>query len=306
MNNNQYADKKQQMIQQLSKLSNSWGMVSYLWHEVNLNDLHAVEKYPFELSFDDYNIDEWVIDTVHELKGPQPKMSTYIENIEKFAKHVDNSVQKMMDQPNNPFVQDMTLSMNGESITLPMNADTYIRLQALFEEEIREYKELMKPVARPGIWTPTARVICFECHGPVFPRKTYRVGADEWLAVTTPKRLEEDNDITKCDTCECDIQLEEGIAQEHNLVLKLREVGIDAHMEQTGGMCSAACIEKKDGGYYYVTAGVDSDYQFVMGEYDNEGEWMEDSANERQFEELENMFIYIKSLDNVKELETNE
>lgn len=116
-----------------------------------------------------------------------------------------------------------------------------------------------------GIWTPWAKVICFDCDTSGKFRKPI------------PQSLEETNALTRCDHCDKMIQVTTGIAKEHNLALALQEAGLDAHMAQTGGMCSAVGVNLINGNSYMLAL-EEVDYnKFFISEFDSEGEWIEDS-----------------------------
>jgi hypothetical protein len=53
------------------------------------------------------------------------------------------------------------------------------------------------------------------------------------------------------------------VAAEHNLLPALRAAGLDATMDQTGGMCSAANVTLADGAYVLI---VDSEAVEAYGE----------------------------------------
>jgi hypothetical protein len=71
------------------------------------------------------------------------------------------------------------------------------------------------------------------------------------------------------------IQLNDNTAAEHNVMLSLREAGIDAQMHQTGGMNSACGVKTTSDGYFLVTYNWDGDGFYVVGEYDIEGAWID-------------------------------
>jgi hypothetical protein len=144
----------------------------------------------------------------------------------------------------------------------------------------------------PGIWTPWAQILCFECHG------------DRALQTTLdPERFKEqplddkmDSAIAVCDECGKDVWMVYKIAWEQKIVAALKEKGHKAVMEQTGGMCSAAGMyltSDEDGGqkYVWITESEDTDRPhddptFVVGYYhienpygdDVEGEYGDDVA----------------------------
>lgn len=152
--------------------------------------------------------------------------------------------------------------------------------------------------AKLGIWTPWAQVICYECHGFTFP-KTISDGEHGFKTVertisefeqkrnTTLLPLEENQAITFCDKCGQAIRTYDSVANEHNLVKALRDLGIDAYMEQTGGMNSACSVYKNFIGpfekdsyppFFMATFNIDGDNKWYIGSYDELGEWLEDDV----------------------------
>jgi hypothetical protein len=141
-------------------------------------------------------------------------------------------------------------------------------------------------------------VLCYECHGFKFPKtisdgdrgfKTIEIELSEFeqKRCTTPLPIEEGKRITFCDKCGQDIQVYDTVAVEHNLVKKLRDFGIDAFMEQTGGMNSACCVYKKYMGplekdtyppYFMATFNWDGDDVWYIGSYDELGDWVEEEG----------------------------
>ena len=91
-----------------------------------------------------------------------------------------------------------------------------------------------------GVWTPWAQVLCHECHGNDGPRA---LTEEQFQKMLEPRPLQQGNAQTFCDGCGADVQVSRGLAAEHNLVRELRDQGIHAVMEQTGGMMSACSIE---------------------------------------------------------------
>ncbi|GED34873.1 hypothetical protein P9G84_31510 [Brevibacillus centrosporus] len=168
--------------------------------------------------------------------------------------------------------------------------------------------------ALEGIWTPHGRVICYKCHGTVFPNNSYIEGSDRWLRLTSPQKLKDDHGITYCDKCGDDVQVWDHLAKEHNLVKRLREHGIDASMWQTGGMCSAVGINFKgtDHGsndklaHILVTYGEgyvdDNLVTYQLGWYNNDGEYVEDKSG--CFDAEDDVFKCIfKMKDQLEEIE---
>lgn len=125
---------------------------------------------------------------------------------------------------------------------------------------------------KPGVFMPTARILCLECHGPNFPRKQFDPSSEEWERQITPQPMEEHHEMTFCDQCGEDIQMEESIAREHNLVKALKDRGYAAYMEQTGGMNDAGSVETTDGGYYMFTYNFNGDDGWWLIRYDEDGD----------------------------------
>lgn len=97
--------------------------------------------------------------------------------------------------------------------------------------------------AKEGLWTPWAQVICRECHTKnTSAEQKGAVSQEEREKAARPIELKEGNAVTFCDDCGDPVQVDEEVAVEHNLVRTLRERGIEATMDQTGGMCSACGV----------------------------------------------------------------
>lgn len=97
--------------------------------------------------------------------------------------------------------------------------------------------------AKVGIWTPWAKVICEDCHTKnVEAKRQDAIEQDDRTNASRPIELREGNAITFCDDCGDPIQVRKDVAYEHNLVQVLQERGIEATMDQTGGMCSACGV----------------------------------------------------------------
>ncbi len=71
------------MIKALENLKRAYYDVLEAWEtEIDLNELESIEKYPFERSFDQLGLVEWIETTIEELEGGE-KMK-YIEEFEEF------------------------------------------------------------------------------------------------------------------------------------------------------------------------------------------------------------------------------
>lgn len=168
-----------------------------------------------------------------------------------------------------------------------------------------------KEEVKPGIWTPKAKVICYECHGPTFKNRDFdpetrtfsdkTLSQEEWEKVISETEVKEGYIVTLCDDCGEEIQVDESVAAEHNLVLRLKEAGIDAAMAQTGGMNSACEINTSDKGWYLATYNFNGDDQWWICRYDKDGEHVDvhDDFNTPSNDEA---FNYITKQDDVKRL----
>lgn len=155
-----------------------------------------------------------------------------------------------------------------------------------------------------GIWTPSAKILCQECHGNVFPGVKYNEESDkfedlvmseeEFEKACSPKPLGKNNEITKCNKCNKEIQVYDSVAYENNLRLKLKDHGINASMAQTGGMNSAIEISTKDDGFIWISYDVSCENEWYLAFYDKEGEYLEKDFI--TYEEKE-ILDYVLSLD---------
>lgn len=140
-----------------------------------------------------------------------------------------------------------------------------------------------------GIWTPFARVLCPKCHGNLNEEHC------------NPMELEEGNEITTCNKCGKEIQTYNSVANENNLVNRLKELGINAYMCQNGGMNSACEIAKKDNkGFYWITFGSIED-EYLIGSYDNEGDYLGEGTDFYCYK-VEEMIEHVLSLKDIERL----
>lgn len=139
----------------------------------------------------------------------------------------------------------------------------------------------------PGIWTPGAAILCFDCHGPTAMRTTL----DPERFAEQPLDPEMDSAIAVCDKCGKQIWMDCKIAWEQKIVAALREKGFEkAGMDQTGGMCSAAGLyldSDEDGGqkYIWITESDDcerphDDPTFYVGYFHCENPYGDDAEGE--------------------------
>ena len=57
------------MVKALNKLKESYYEVLEAWEETDLNETKSISKYPFESSFNELNLVEWIEETIKELGG---------------------------------------------------------------------------------------------------------------------------------------------------------------------------------------------------------------------------------------------
>ena len=139
-----------------------------------------------------------------------------------------------------------------------------------------------------GIWTPWAHILCYECHGDTFKNTKYNpntekfedtvLSKEEFEECKKPIPLKDGNGVTVCTSCGKDIQVRWDLAKEGNLNSKLKSLDIESCMAQTGGMCSAVEIARKDGGYILATVSEENDEYWYLGMYDKDGEYDYDSS----------------------------
>jgi hypothetical protein len=146
----------------------------------------------------------------------------------------------------------------------------------------------------PGLWRPDATISCFECH-------CKQMGGPVWGWGTPPpmdpERFKEqplddamDSAIGHCNECGKAIWMPYKISWEQKVVAALKERGIKAVMDQTGGMCSAASVylDSDEGGgqkHIMITESEDvdrphDDPTFVVGYYHYENPYGDDVEGE--------------------------
>jgi hypothetical protein len=139
----------------------------------------------------------------------------------------------------------------------------------------------------PGIWTPWAQILCFDCHG----NKAMQTTLNPERFKEQPLDPKMDSAIAVCDKCGKDVWMDYKIAWEQKLVATLRDRGHkNAAMDQTGGMCSAVNLpldSDEDGGHKYVmiTELEDpnrphGDPTFIVGFYHEENPYGDDVEGE--------------------------
>ena len=158
-----------------------------------------------------------------------------------------------------------------------------------------------------GIWTPDAKILCYECHGNVFPKTKYNEEANEsedfvldekeFAKANEAVELIEWNAVTKCDKCNKDIQLRKEISFENNLSYELKNHNIESYMSQTGGMNSALKIPLKDEKFALVMYNTDGENDWYIGFYNEDGDFDNKSFCTLDKQEL---LDYILEIDNLK------
>lgn len=149
----------------------------------------------------------------------------------------------------------------------------------------------MKKEVAFGIWTPTANILCYECHGKNFKNCSYNketgkfedkiLSDEEFKKANTPGSIKENYAVTKCNKCSKDIQLYEEVAKENNLRMKLVDLGLDAYMWQTGGMNSAVGVHLPNENELAIVFDNESDIsysQWLVEEIDKDGECLLDKS----------------------------
>lgn len=154
-------------------------------------------------------------------------------------------------------------------------------------------KEIKVPF---GIWTPNAKVLCYECHGKRFPHSKYNsetgkfedvvLNEEEFKDMDTGKFVIAGYAVTKCNQCQKDIQLQEEVAYENSLAETLKEAGLNAYMAQTGGMNSAVEILTKNNGFMWITYNTCGEDEWLLDLYDEEGDYLDESYMTHDLEEL--------------------
>lgn len=176
-------------------------------------------------------------------------------------------------------------------------------------------------MAKQGIWTPWAMILCYGCHGFDFPRiekvddgsykqVTHTISEFEQKRVMKDLPLEDGQAITKCDKCGCEVRLARSIAVEHNLALRLREFGVDSYMAQTGGMNSACSVARKwpepvsdevADPEYLIMYDLDGDGKFSISRFDPDTVY--DESFDVMVDTFDEALKVILELDDIKYIE---
>ena len=158
-----------------------------------------------------------------------------------------------------------------------------------------------------GIWTPDAKVLCYECHGNVFSKTKYNektnkfedeiLNDEEFAKANEAVELNERNAVTKCHKCNKDVQVLEETAYENNLYYELKNHNIKSYMSQTGGMNSALEIPLKDDKFALVTYNDNGEDDWYIGFYKEDGDFDDKSFCTLDKQEL---LDYILEIDNLE------
>lgn len=103
-----------------------------------------------------------------------------------------------------------------------------------------------------GLWTPTALVLCYKCHGPNFGSRG-KMPRPEFYRMCRPlPKKPAEGEMTTCQKCRAPIYVRFDVARLHNLVLDARRLLREqdapvVRMEQTGGMCAAVEADLRGG-----------------------------------------------------------
>lgn len=157
-----------------------------------------------------------------------------------------------------------------------------------------------------GIWTPSAEVLCYDCHGRKFVGVDFNpesgifenriLSEEDFNKAKEEVKLKEGNEMTQCVKCGAFIQLEKSTAKENNLALKLQSKGVNAYMSQTGGMNSAVEIRKEDRGFVWITYDICDDEEWYLGSYDEEGEYDDNHYSTTKEDDMINHIVNLKGL----------
>lgn len=88
------------MIEALKNLKRAYYEVLEAWEDTDLNETKSIEKYPFERSFDQLGLVEWIEATIEELEGGE-EMEYKEEFIDYLAEIFDYNEDMMLEVLNN-------------------------------------------------------------------------------------------------------------------------------------------------------------------------------------------------------------
>ena len=123
-----------------------------------------------------------------------------------------------------------------------------------------------------GIWTPQAAILCYACHGPTVYGKPI-ADYDKYCTDLHDAPHPQDEAIAPCDKCKRPIILSVGVAGYANLRDRLNALGgIDAKLEQTGGMCAAMSAQRagKPASPILFVTGLEDGVTYYLGLYATE------------------------------------
>jgi len=153
--------------------------------------------------------------------------------------------------------------------------------------------------AKMGFWTPDAEVICFSCHGGIFPDKKLLPGKLDRLS--KPFKLKRGNAMTHCNQCDVLIQLDESVARENNLVKRLQACGIDAEMVWTAGSQSLCSVNREEG-HFFITYKFEYSDTFSISVYGRDGEMVEEGYS---FDLEDEVVAFLAGRRDVSRIENN-
>ena len=147
-------------------------------------------------------------------------------------------------------------------------------------------------MCKDGVWTPWAEVICRDCSS------NNREELEDYYAVA---ELIKHCATTFCDKCGAEIQVCECVAYEHNLVATLKSLGFNAYMMQTGGMCSACCVDisnsKNNIDFVMICYNLNGNDKYLAEIYDNDGDIIYDGCDYMEFGTITELIDWLYYID---------
>ena len=129
-------------------------------------------------------------------------------------------------------------------------------------------------MARQGVWTPWAAILCVACEQVVLDARPAHYGKRRaflaTLDVAAHVAPSEGELLAKCDTCRCACYVEAEVALLQRIGFAASERAwehgtVGVALEQTGGMCAALVLTDRARGVQVVVTGLDGN--FVIGRY---------------------------------------
>ncbi|MBD7970244.1 hypothetical protein [Paenibacillus gallinarum] len=143
-------------VEQYRLLERLLGVMESLITAIELDDTEILENQLAEMKIFGSSIDESARELSYVLEGMKgtildtsyPK-SLNLDDVQSFLKHMNSSNSNLMDQLQDRKIgytndYDVTMTLKGQSINLPMNADLYTGLDALIRNEL-DYSSTISP-----------------------------------------------------------------------------------------------------------------------------------------------------------------